>query len=291
MSDQSISRLSGLFDERLPINRKERYYTGTVLPMIVASDGFAHLNCFLKLCKVSSDVAVAADPASCNIEFFTEYGFKESLKGGAEERFSVPPDKSAPDLVIYIESGTSLLLSVEAKLFENVSDYTLKGQLRKQADLLDIMSEGVGTRPLVHQVALLPAKLGIPGPIGDVPIITWEQVACTFRDVAPPYWTGVLDEALSRYGILVSKSAKRNYDTKITGRKIYNQHKGGDDTYTWMGREGGLHGSEIQDDLRYGDWKNHRYPVRYEPLLNEVNWFTVEEFIQKVDGSLLGDGS
>ena len=291
MSDQSSSRLAGLFDNRLPINRKERYYTGTVLPMIVASDGFAHLNRFLELCEVSSDVAVNADPSSCNIEFFTEYGFKESLKGGAEERFSVPPDKSTPDLVVYIESDTSLLLSVEAKLFENVSDYTLKGQLHKQADLLHIMSEGVGTRPLVHQVALLPAKLGIPGPIGDVPVITWEQVACAFRDVAPPYWRDVLDEALSRYDILASKSAKRNYDAKITGRKIHNQHKEGNDTYTWMGRKGGLHGSKIQDDLRTGDWKKHRYPVRHESLLNKDNWFSVEEFIQKIDGSLLGDGS
>ena len=298
MSDQKISRLSGLFDKRLPINRKERYYTGTVLPMIVASDGFAHLNCFLELCKVPSDVAVAADPASCNIEFFTEYGFKESLKGGAENRFRAPADKSAPDLVIYIESDKSLLLSVEAKLFENVSPYTLQGQLRRQADLLHIMFDGLGTRPLVHQVALLPVKLGIPGPIGDVHVLTWEQVACTFRDVAPPYWVAVLDEALSRYDILVSKSAKQNYDAKIVGQKIYNEHKAiynehkaSDGTYTWMGREGGLHGSEMQDDLRTGGWKKHRYLVRYEPPSNKSNWFLIEGFIQKIDGSLLGDGS
>lgn len=291
MSDRSISGLSWLFDERLPINRKERYYTGTVLPMIVAGDGFAHLNRFLELCEVPSEVAVDADPASCNIEFFTEYGFKESLKGGAEKRFSVPPDKSTPDLVIYIESDKSLLLSVEAKLFENVSAYTLQGQLRRQADLLHIMSDGVGTRPLVHQVALLPAKLEIPGPIGDVHVLTWEKVACAFRDVAPPYWVDVLNEALSRYDILVSKSAKPNYDAKIVGHKIYNEHKASDGTYTWMGREGGLHGSKIQDDLRTGKWKKRGYLVRYEPPSDKSNWFLIEGFTQKVDDSLLGDGS
>ncbi len=31
----------------LPLNRKEQYYTATVLPMIVASDGFAYLHRFL----------------------------------------------------------------------------------------------------------------------------------------------------------------------------------------------------------------------------------------------------
>ena len=46
MNDQRISGLSGLFGGRLPINRKERYYTGTVLPMIVASDVFKHFGRF-----------------------------------------------------------------------------------------------------------------------------------------------------------------------------------------------------------------------------------------------------
>ena len=283
MSDQRISRLTGLFDERLPINRKERYYTGTVLPMIVASNEFAHLNCFLELCEVPSDVAVKADPASCNIEFFTEHGFKDSLKGGAEKRFRAPADKSAPDLVIYIESDKSLLLSVEAKLFENVSAYTLQGQLRRQADLLHVMFDGVGTRPLVHQVALLPAKLGIPGPIGDVHVITWEKVACTFRDVAPVYWIAVLDEALIRYEDLVSRSAGRNYDATITGQEIYMRHNEGDNTYSWMGREGGLHGLKIHDDLETEGWMKRKYKVRYEPPTNRHNWFAIADYVKKVD--------
>ena len=285
MSDQSSSGLAGLFDNRLPINRKERYYTGTVLPMIVASDGFAHLNCFLELCKVSSDVVVDADPASCNIEFFTEYGFKESLKGGAEERFSVPPDKSTPDLVIYIESDTSLLLSVEAKLFDRTSTYILQRQLQKQAELLSFMCDGIKTRTLVHQVALLPDKMGIAGPIGDVPVVTWEQVACTFRDVAPDYWIAVLDEALRRYEDLVSRSAGRNYDAMITGQEIYMRHNEGDNTYTWMGREGGLHGPKIQDDLELEaeGWMKRKYKVRHKPLTNKHNWFAIADFVKKVD--------
>ena len=57
MADQ-VSGLKELFDKRLPVNRKERYYTGTVLPMIVASDGFKRLPKFLTLCGVTTDLAL-----------------------------------------------------------------------------------------------------------------------------------------------------------------------------------------------------------------------------------------
>ena len=283
MGGQRISGLSGLFDGRLPINRKERYYTGTVLPMIVACDGFKHLNRFLELCGAPSKVAVEADPASCNIEFFTEYSLKESLRGGAEKRFSDPAGKDTPDLVIYIESDTSLLLSVEAKLFERASADILQGQLRKQADLLCIMSEGLGTRPLVRQVALLPAKLGVSGPIGDVPVLTWEQVACAFRDVAPVYWTAVLDEALSRYEELVSRGAKKNYNARIAGQRICMRYNKGDNPYVWMVREGGLHGPEIQEDLETGRWMKRKYLVSHQPPPKKDNWFPIADFVEKVD--------
>jgi hypothetical protein len=36
--------LYSLFKDRLPINRKEVYYTATVLPCIVCADGFAHIH-------------------------------------------------------------------------------------------------------------------------------------------------------------------------------------------------------------------------------------------------------
>jgi hypothetical protein len=36
--------LNKLFGERLPVNRKERYYTGTVLPGIVCQDGFKYFD-------------------------------------------------------------------------------------------------------------------------------------------------------------------------------------------------------------------------------------------------------
>ena len=168
MTGKGVSGLSTLYDTRLPINRKERYYTGTVLPMIVASDGFRALGRFLGLCGLP-EVTLEADPASTNVQFFTEYGFKESLMGGAEKRFDDPGSRDTPDLIIYVESDPSLLLGVEAKVFDRPTIADLRRQLQRQDHLLRVMAEGIGTQTLARQVALLPAGLDMPERIDDVP--------------------------------------------------------------------------------------------------------------------------
>lgn len=282
MGDQP-SALSKLFDLRLPINRKERYYTGTVLPMIVASDGFKHFGKFLELCGMPRGVALEADPTSSNIQFFTEYGFKESRKDGAETRFGDPDGPYAPDLVVYIEGAPSLLLGVEAKVFSQPSEAHVREQLRVQEQLLSIMQDGVGPQTGVYQVVLLPRGLGMPGPIGGVPVLTWETIADSFRDVAPPYWIAVLDEALRRYGGLVSTTGGgQNSHAKVLGRDIWKDHRG-KRTYTWMGRQGGLGGQELQNDISTGGWKTQRYEVRHDPLYGNRNWFSISEFVKKIE--------
>ena len=63
----------------LPLNRKERYYTGTVLPMLIASDGFMHLGRFLGLCGLEIELAGNTPfEGDQNLQFFTEYNFAES---------------------------------------------------------------------------------------------------------------------------------------------------------------------------------------------------------------------
>ena len=290
MSDQRVLGLAGLFRGRLPINRKERYYTGTVLPMIVASDGFEHFGRFLALCGVP-EVALEADPAFANVQFFTEYGFEESLKDGAEKRFRDPGGRHTPDLVVYIEGDIPLLLGVEAKVFHRLSITDLEKQVRTQAELLSVMADGVETRPSVHQVALLPAGFGAPERIDDVPVLTWERVANTFRDIAPAYWIGVLDEALRRYSRLASQAGNttgfetfgQNCDAKILGQEIWDCYESNDTTYTWMGRNRGLHGQELQKDVETEKWRTQRYEVRHNPLPGNRNWFPIDAFIKKIE--------
>ena len=286
-----VSGLSGLFNERLPLNRKERYYTGTVLPMIVASDGFKHFGRFLDLCGMS-EVALEADPNSTNVQFFSEYGFKESLMDGAKERFDTPSGDT-PDLIVYVESEQSLLLGVEAKVFDRPSIADVRKQLGKQAQVLSIMANGVKTQPSVQQVALLPAGLWDPMPErinDDVPVLTWQQVACHFHEVAPRYWISVLNEALCRYDRLAAQSGsgRQNCDEMIRGLDIVDSYRSNEFPYGWIGRSGGLSGPELQQDIRTGEWKSRKYEVRYSPLHGNRNWFSVKEFIEKIERKRIG---
>lgn len=41
--------MAELVDHGLPLNRKERFYTATVLPMLVCTDDFGHLDRLLEL--------------------------------------------------------------------------------------------------------------------------------------------------------------------------------------------------------------------------------------------------
>ncbi|HEX6359583.1 hypothetical protein, partial [Actinophytocola sp.] len=68
--------LNMLLDQTLPLNRKERYYTGTVLPAIVCADNFAHLGRLANLLP-TGDLDVRAEPEDCTALFFTEYGLSE----------------------------------------------------------------------------------------------------------------------------------------------------------------------------------------------------------------------
>src|SRR5262249_49879561 len=73
----------------LPISRKERYYTGTVLPAILADSRFINLDLFLAMCGLL-DVPINDDNPW--IEFVTEYGFAESVfTQDAKQQFTQAP--------------------------------------------------------------------------------------------------------------------------------------------------------------------------------------------------------
>lgn len=106
--------LQDLLNTALPMNRKERFFTGTVLPMVVCAGNFAHFDRFLKLVG-APDLPVIADPDSANVQLFTEYGFAESLMAAA--RFpTVPVGRDTPDFVVLIRGKLSALIAVEAKI-------------------------------------------------------------------------------------------------------------------------------------------------------------------------------
>jgi hypothetical protein len=279
--------LRGLLDGRLPLNRKERFFTGTVFPMIVASDGFEHLGRLLSLCDVPPR-ELQGDPARTDVQFFTEYGYAESRIGEAVTRLpTAPAGRDTPDILLYFDASPPLLLALEAKMYDVPSRAGMAKQLEVQAELLEGPRQDLSVLTdeqveLVH-AALLPAQLAASlGPL-PVRVVTWERLLETYEDVAPRYWSEMLAEALRRYLDLVSPTGSGlNSDAKLSGASIVERAKADILVYTCMGRQGGLGGQQLQADIESGTWRTHRYEVRAAPSLPNGNWFSVEAFLARL---------
>ncbi|UQA57101.1 hypothetical protein [Polyangium aurulentum] len=277
-----------LADTGLPFNRKERYFTGTVFPMLVCADNFAHFGRLTELAGLGR-IDVDASPTSANVQFFTEYSLAESLIGDAKTRFpGAPTRKDTPDVLIYVAAPRRALIAIEAKMYDRPTTAELNEQLALQAALVRYITgrlEVEDTR--IAHVALLPAALA--SKIGTllVPTVTWEHLLETYADVAPPYFLEVLRVALARHEQLASPRPTfgANAEMKLTGAEIYERHRAGSITTPWMGRKGGLNGAELTSDIASGTWRVHLYECSSKPVQN-TNWFTVAEFVARVATTL-----
>ncbi|MFV0316205.1 MAG: hypothetical protein ACK5O2_04490 [Microthrixaceae bacterium] len=138
--------------EHLPFNRKERYFTGTVLPGIVAGDRLEHLDRFLDLCGLPQVLDQTA--AAPKVQFLTEYGFAESAPFDSSGIWDDCIDgRDTPDVVI---AGPDWILSVEAKLYSTPTAAELEAQLGRQQELLDCWAQTLElTSDRVRLVALV----------------------------------------------------------------------------------------------------------------------------------------
>ena len=80
-----------------------------------------------------------------------------------------------------------------------------------------------------------------------------------------------------------STTGRQNNDDMVPGQEIYDRYKAGDSPFTWMGRQSGISGQPLGDDLDSGAWRSRMYEVRFEPFPGQRNWFAIEEFIELVD--------
>lgn len=268
----------------LPRNRKEQYYTATVLPLIIVSDGFAHVHRFLRLCGL--DVEPFLDHGreqGPGFQFFTEYNFAESLRPSDLELFpNAPTSHDTPDLLLV---GSDWIVAVEAKMFHDPSPTALDTQLQGQRLIVDYLADALGvSQDRVHHVLLLPEELPSQGV--SAPVVTWQSVVDAYRVVGPAYWVSVLSDALEHYDDLKSVSALRgqNNDAYLTGAQIAAQFASGEKGYAYMGRNRGLNGPELAHDIESGGWRTQRYEVRTDPR-EARNWFPIAEFVDRLPDS------
>ncbi|WP_438029798.1 hypothetical protein [Sorangium sp. So ce233] len=279
--------IAHLADTGLPFNRKERYFTGTVLPMLVCAGDFAHFGRLTELVGLGR-IDVDARPTSADVQFFTEYSFVESVVGEAKARFpGAPVKKDTPDVLIYIAGPRRALIAIEAKMYDRPTTAALNEQLAAQAELVRYIAARLDLdAATIAHVALLPAALA--SEVGEllVTTVTWERLLETYADVAPPYFLEVLRVALARYEQLVAPRPTwgANTETKLAGAELYERHHAGSLTTPWMGRQGGLDGAELTKDIASGTWRSQLYECSSKAVSNR-NWFTVAAFVARIDSA------
>ena len=266
-------------DHQLPFNRKERYFTGTVLPMLACGDNFAHFPRLLKTCGVPDDKCRVPE----RLQFYTEYSLREAADTSDTGKFVDRPEgKDAPDIVVLVQAPVRMLLVIEAKMYDVPSRAKLQVQLGRQSEVVDYLCRELDIdRSDAFHAALLPNKL--KAQIGElsVPIVTWEQVLSEFADVGHPFFVDELRRALDRYEELRGKSKPRgsNAEAWLTGAELLERHAAGQ--RLWVGRNGGLTGKLLTKDLRSGKWRKREYEYRGTEFI-APNWFSLDAFAEAV---------
>jgi hypothetical protein len=202
-----------LHECRLPINRKERYYTATVFPGLVCAENFRYFDRFLTLLNLGGKhFDVRTD------QFFTEYGLAEALfadKARVNEFFpDAPGGRDTPDIVILITNGPEpLLIAIEAKMYGSFFKGQLEAQMDRQEKGVLVHLRNRWPRLRVVHAALLPKLIAeaknfgslrpAPGLSDPRPVITWEGIHAAFKDVeSAQYFLEVLNAAISKFPCL-----------------------------------------------------------------------------------------
>ncbi len=290
-----LVKLEELIDKELPLNRKERFFTGTVFPMIVCKDGFKYFNNFTSLIKGCGEPVISANPENTNIQFFTEYSLVESVFTEQDKkRFdSLPETKDTPDIMILVTGEPKTLISIEAKMYDMPDGFDLKDQMDSQKKHVESLKE-ILSIPNACQVALLPQELAEQVRQSDAfngskyQIITWEDIATEFGKLEAyrgDYFLSLLNLALERYGNLRCHSwgVSKACELRLSGHDIYKNWASREFTMKAMGRKEGLNGA-ITKDIKTNRWRNQKYETTSDESLpnQNKNWFLIEQFVRLV---------
>ncbi|GAB1348597.1 hypothetical protein MASR1M107_08090 [Ignavibacteriales bacterium] len=291
-----MNRLEQNFHKYLPLNRKEKFYTATVLPQIICSDNFRNFRLFLELIpNIPSKLVVLPDAVTNNILFLTEYSLKESLvEDHHKSVFSGNYEtKDTPDLVILITEPSPVLIVIEAKMFSSAASSDINQQLGKQKWVVNELAK-VHEIPAdrIFHLALIPQQM-VPNKSSITEdVIYWEEVVQIYEEkLKGNYFLETLRIALRKYNLLKSQSGaggltyRKNMDEMIPGSTIVKLYENGKRFV--VGRSGGLNGDKFRADIASGGWKTFEYEVKHdtETPMNR-NWFTSGDFYDRVKNAI-----
>lgn len=277
------------YNDILPLNRKERFYTGTVLPAIICYDNFKYLNRFFKLIQgFNRELSIFPDSDKNNILFQTEYSFKESIY---EEQFRNKfkdnfETKDTPDLVILITEPELLLFVGEAKMFDNVKPDKISKQMQNQEWFIKALQNqlNINKKNCFH-FAIVPQKIIPDKGRFEYPVVYWEEIIDSYRDIQEhDHFFNVLCIAIDKFEKLRGKniiSYGQNMENKWSGEKIVEMHNAGHQF--WVGRSGGCYGEKFINDIQTGKWRTHKYEINTKgKFAPNRNWFSSKNFTENL---------
>lgn len=264
-----------------PFNREERFFTGTVLSLLLCGNDFKNLKVITDIMAPNLKINPIFSSRQKNVLFYTEYNLKKSGVVSAERESA---DGDTPDVLFYIfDKGNTYLFAIEVKMFHRPTKEKLIQQMEGQLVILKNLADrkNIPHNHIFH-VALLPRKQAQQ--LSGISI-TWEDILEKYAKVkANNYALEMLRYALDHYDQLVSKqsSSKKNNTGRVRGSKISSEHKELGIKYVGCGSRG-LHGKRFKQLVVSGDWKSTRFEVTTSEIRPEhENWFTIDEFIKAV---------
>lgn len=278
--------LTGKFSE-LPINRKEKFYTGTVLPALLFHNSLKNFYLFLREIKNFPNDAVNEYKTGDRFLFYTEYNLKQSAGEGKNVGREIPTETNdTPDIVIEILNPHRVFIIIEAKMFRNIYQSSLSNQMSKQKTaVIEPLKKAFQLKDnQFFHIALVPEKSGLKDGI-EYQVMNWEY----FTDkrglnAEDNNFYNYLRFALDNYEDLVeNKSGKAG--TVKDYKTVEEIYKNGKNNGTWwVGRNGGE--KTIIEDIKT-NWKKHneKYAMNTirPPRGRNANWITSKRFAELVD--------
>lgn len=273
----------------LPINRKERFYTGTVLPSILFHNGLSNLFRFLREIE-GFPLSINENNTQDNFLFYTEYNLKESAgkKSVGAEIYTVTRD--TPDVIIEILPPQRMFVVIEAKMYANLTQNDFGKQMAAQKlAVIDPLKDKYGlNNAQIFRVALTPRRLGFKR-TEDYQVINWEFLLDNEDiDLQGNYFAHFLRFALERYGELVCDQSgmASTVERRIPGFDVYENGIG--QKTLWVGRKGGKR--IIEEDVKKGIWRDKLYAINTQKPQGgqKGNWISSHEFAAIVDSATKG---
>jgi len=201
----------------------------------------------------------------------------------------VPEKEDVPDIVMLIQSKINILVVFEAKMYDLPSAKDLEEQMENQQNILNFIQENFDVdKENTYHYALLPERLKTK--LEDkrklsCKVVTWEAIRDKYEpECKNDYFFGVFRIALEEYDQLVANNKGwENCEKILLGDKIYIGFKEGTINKLWVGRNGGINGKYFKNDMDNGNWKTVPYQTNSNEQEGNPNWFSVEEFIQRID--------